>query len=109
MMKGTSHRDGFTLIEVLAALFILTFVFSALHEGMSIAWRGIGATDGEREAIQIAKAKLAEAGRSTPLLPGDRKVVTGGRSVLTRIAVFRPPAPASRAPLQAYLVTVKVS
>lgn len=62
---------GFTLIETLAALTVLTLILVVLLGGLSqMASRGRDA-EVMREALRLAKAKLDGIGITEPLSPGE--------------------------------------
>lgn len=71
----TSDR-GFTLIEALCGLLVMTTVFVALHQGFSSGWRGIRAVERERMALQIARRELVRTGIMAPLIPGSTAEIT---------------------------------
>ena len=58
---------GFTLMETIVALVIFTSVFMALERGAMLGWRSIRLADGDRNALALARSKLASAGIDMPL------------------------------------------
>jgi prepilin-type N-terminal cleavage/methylation domain-containing protein len=55
------RKAGFTLIEILTALAILSISFGAVAAAVSQAGRGIGTAERRIEAVQLAQSLLAEA------------------------------------------------
>lgn len=58
---------GFTLMETIVALVIFTTVVIALERGSALGWRSIRLAESERDALALARAKLASAGIDTQL------------------------------------------
>jgi prepilin-type N-terminal cleavage/methylation domain-containing protein len=64
------RRQGFTLVEVVAAFAILSLVLIALLESISTASRGDFRAELLRQSLRLAKEKLETIGTSVPLEPG---------------------------------------
>lgn len=64
------REDGFTLIETLVAIVVLSLALVALFEGLALGWRGTRAAQMEMAALQLAKSRLVAAGVETPLRDG---------------------------------------
>lgn len=58
---------GFTLMEVIVALVVFTGIVVALERGSALGWRAIRLAEMDKEALALARAKLAAAGVETPL------------------------------------------
>ncbi|GAB6182063.1 hypothetical protein JCM14036_33820 [Desulfotomaculum defluvii] len=58
--KGISHSKGFTIIEVLVAMFILMMVLLPLSTTLSLTNRGNMENELHLKALHLAKAKLEE-------------------------------------------------
>jgi general secretion pathway protein I len=65
-----NDQSGFTLVEVLVALAILSIGLAALFQGVGGGWRAASVADHERIATEGAQSLLDEIGRSRPLLDG---------------------------------------
>ena len=106
------HRNaGYTLIEVLIAMVILSLALSVLLRIFSGGLRNIGVSDEYTHAVLIAESRLASAGLSSPLVPGVLTGIDGGKFRWTQTVqdyVARPDSGATGTPLQAYAVTVAV-
>lgn len=61
---------GFTLIETLVAFTVLALVLGALYRVFAASARQATLAQDYAYAVQLAEARLAEAGRATVLLPG---------------------------------------
>ena len=69
MMKRRGE-DGFTLIEALIALTIMTAIATLLYQSLSSAIRVSAVTDQSETALTIAKSRLAAVGIESPLQAG---------------------------------------
>jgi general secretion pathway protein I len=68
------RRDsGFTLIEAVVALVILTAMLVMLYRGLSTGLRMIDFTEDAEAALLVAKARLAALGIASPLVPGEEE------------------------------------
>ncbi|MCL4766558.1 MAG: prepilin-type N-terminal cleavage/methylation domain-containing protein [Hyphomicrobiaceae bacterium] len=103
------QEDGFTLIEIIVAIVVLSSVVVALLEGLSLGWRGARTAEMELAALSVAKARLASAGIETPLQEGrwTGTAADGFRWVVTAVREPAQDAPAA-APAR-YWVTVEVA
>lgn len=70
------REQGFTLIETLVAIVVLSLAMVFLLEGLALGWRGWRAAQLEMAALQIAQARLAAAGIETPLFEGRAEGTT---------------------------------
>lgn len=61
---------GFTLMETIVALVVFTGIVIALERGSALGWRAIRLADLERNALILARAKLAAAGIDKPVGEG---------------------------------------
>lgn len=106
------RTDGFTLVEVLVALAILTGIFAAVSTGVSGAVRGIRHARLELIAVRLAQAKLAAAGIEFPLADGETTAgEADGLSWRVKTQLYRPADSAlpSVPGLTAYRVSVEVT
>lgn len=110
-LRGRRRDAGFTLLEALLSLVILSAVLVVLHQAMAGGWHAVAAAEQKKVAVQIAKAELARAGVATPLVAGT---TTGkaGNGIAYEVTItpyvspnadWRQPAP------EAYWVRVLVS
>lgn len=106
-----ARQAGFTLIETLVALIILALAAGALQLCLSAGWTGVRVVRGEQAALQLARAKLAEAGVETRLAEGTEDGETEAGFAWTREVRARPTPGAALQPaaLAGYWVTVTVS
>lgn len=105
------REDGFTLVETLMALILVTGVLIALGQTMSGGWRGIAAAEREKLAMAVARNVLAEAGTAVPLEPGVREGIAPQGLAYTLRVTPHAPNGASQRPkggLDGYWVTVEV-
>ncbi len=68
--RTSSSSDGFTILEALVALVVLTAALVAVSVGLSGSWQGIAASERETRAIALAQSELAKAGHTWPLERG---------------------------------------
>ena len=66
--------DGFSLIEALVALLILSLGLITLFAGLGQAWRGDAASNRQTLLMQQVQSRMEAAGIAGPLVPGT---VTG--------------------------------
>ncbi len=71
------NNRGFTLIEIVVALLVLSIASAVIFEGFSVGFRNARTADDFAQAVLIAQSKLAPAGVSEPLSPG----VTSGEEI----------------------------
>jgi len=74
MISMVKNSRGFTLIEIVVALLVLSIASAALFEGFSVGFRNARTADDFTQAVLIAQSKLAPAGVADPLTEG---VTTG--------------------------------
>jgi general secretion pathway protein I len=65
-------QRGFTLIEIVVALLVLSIASAVIFEGFSVGFRNARTADDFAHAVLIAQAKLAPNGVSDPLSAGVR-------------------------------------
>jgi general secretion pathway protein I len=63
--------NGFTLIETLVALAILSLSLGVIMVGLRVGVRGVGAAADGQESLALASSLLAAEGTATPLRYGD--------------------------------------
>jgi prepilin-type N-terminal cleavage/methylation domain-containing protein len=104
---------GFTLVETLVSLAILTISLVALVEIFGVGFRGVRMSEFDTAALQLATSELARAGTETPLQAGQQQGVTSAG--LEWNVVIEPYAPRyadgdAKPPggLEAYWVTAEV-
>ena len=68
------RQAGFSLLEILVAFTILATVITVLLQIFAGGLRNLRVGDEYMAAVTIAEARLAEIGRSVPVVPGE----TGG-------------------------------
>lgn len=68
---------GFTLVEALVALIIMTAMATVLYRGISSGLRVSAAADDSQAALLLAQERLAAAGIETPLQPGRLEGLEG--------------------------------
>ncbi len=71
------NNRGFTLIEIVVALLVLSIASAVIFEGFSVGFRNARTADDFAQAVLIAQSKLAPAGVSEPLSQG----VTSGEEL----------------------------
>ena len=106
-------QAGFTLVETLVSLAILTLALVALLQIFGTGLRGVRSSRSDAAALQLATAQLARAGVETPLSAGQQQGTASGGlewSVLIEPYVSRyADSEAARAGgLEAYWVTAEV-
>lgn len=62
---------GFTLVETLVSLVMLTLSLAALIEIFGGGFRGIRSSELDAAALHLARQQLAVAGSELPLIPGQ--------------------------------------
>ena len=72
-----TEKNGFTLIEVLVALAILSLSIGALLKVASTGVARIQESETEQQASALAQSLLARAGNDIPLTDGDAAGVEG--------------------------------
>lgn len=73
---ATNNR-GFTLIEIVVALLVLSIASAVIFEGFSVGFRNARTADDFAQAVLIAQSKLAPTGVADPLTEG----VTSGEEL----------------------------
>ena len=71
MRHSTAHRNGFTLVEALAAFAILALVTSGLLKGVSGAARNEGRANSLLRAARLGHSQLAQLGETIPIVVGQ--------------------------------------
>jgi len=109
------HGDsGFTLVEALVSLVILTLGLVAVIDIFGNGFRGIRSSEWDAAALQLATSQLTRAGTETPLRRGQRQGTTPqGFEWTVTIAPYGPArdelAPQRpTAAIEAYWVTAEV-
>src|SRR5215510_12254673 len=69
---------GFTLVETLVSLAILTLALVALMEIFGVGFRGVRMSGLDTAALHLATSQLARAGTETPLRAGQQQGTTSG-------------------------------
>ncbi|MCG2632366.1 prepilin-type N-terminal cleavage/methylation domain-containing protein [Bradyrhizobium sp. WYCCWR 13023] len=77
--RRRSSEQGFALLEILIAFLILALGLGALAVGVAVALRSDARTNASRTAMRLAQSRLEMAGITTPLVPGHREGLIGGR------------------------------
>ena len=67
----SSNRRGFTLVEVLVALAVLTIALSGMMQLFSTGMRAAAGAEARTIAVLLARSRLAAIGIETPLVAGD--------------------------------------
>jgi len=70
MRSITRGNRGFTLIEIVVAMLVLSIASAVLFEGFSVGFRNARTADDFAQAVLIAQTKLAPAGVAEPLSAG---------------------------------------
>lgn len=75
MKTATHHRSpsGFTVVEALIALTLISVVIVALSLSLTGGWRGVAVSETERQALRVARLELTRAGVETPLRAGTTR------------------------------------
>lgn len=86
------REAGFTLIETIVALMILTGLLASMYRVYAAGWQGARMAGDYAVALAVARAELAAAGIATPLEEGQRSG-TGprGTSWSTMISPYERP------------------
>jgi prepilin-type N-terminal cleavage/methylation domain-containing protein len=63
-------QDGFTLIETIVALALLSVITAICARGVSVGLRGVDTSEARDTVVRVARAKLASVGHSLPLTVG---------------------------------------
>jgi len=105
--------SGFTLVETLVSLAVLTLGLVALVQIFGNGFRGIRASDLDADALQWATSQLARAGIETPLKAGQQQGTSpAGVEWTVTVEPYVPPAAEGEGMrsmgLQAYWVTSEV-
>ena len=77
MNSMTKNNRGFTLIEIVVALLVLSIASAVIFEGVSVGFRNARTADDFAQAVLIAQSKLAPTGVADPLTEG----VTSGEEL----------------------------
>jgi general secretion pathway protein I len=76
----SAHRErrdaGFTLVETLVSLVVLTLGLVALIEIFGNGFRGVRASELDAAALHLATSQLTRAGAETPLKRGQQQGTT---------------------------------
>lgn len=107
------NERGFTLVETLVSLAMLTLVLVALMEIFGVGFRGVRMSELDTAALHLATSQLARAGTETPLRAGQQQGTASGGLAWSVVIEPHPPRDAegdARHPggLEAYWVTVEV-
>jgi general secretion pathway protein I len=70
MKLNTEDNRGFTMIEIVVALLVLSIASAVLFEGFSVGFRNARTADDFTQAVLIAQSKLAPTGVAEPLSAG---------------------------------------
>lgn len=102
---------GFTLIEAVVAIAIFAIAFGGLFRAFDGGWRGVRSAEAEREAVEVARSKLAAVGFEVPLAEGRTAGLTS-HGTAWEIEIRRHPAAGDRdtarpAAPPAFAVTVR--
>jgi general secretion pathway protein I len=102
-------EDGFTLIEVIAALAILSLSLGLLFSSLSESFYHQGRAKTLSEATMLAQTVLARAGTELPLKPGESGgMLKDGYRWTMRISPYGSPADQQEWPVAAYRISVAV-
>jgi general secretion pathway protein I len=105
--------SGFTLVEALVSLVMLTLGLVAIIEIFGNGFRGIRSSEWDAAALQLATSQLTRAGTETPLRPGQQQGTTPqGFEWTVTIAPYGPArdelAPQRPAGIEGFWVTADV-
>jgi prepilin-type N-terminal cleavage/methylation domain-containing protein len=105
--------SGFTLVEALVSLVILTLGLVAVIEIFGNGFRGVRSSEWDAAALQLATSQLTRAGTETPLRRGQQQGATPqGFEWTVTIEPYGPDrdeqAPRRPAGVEAYWVTAEV-
>jgi general secretion pathway protein I len=104
---------GFTLVETLVALTVLTLILTASLQIFGTGFRGIRLSSLDAAALDLAASQLAQAGHDAPLEAGERKGKTpDGFEWSLRVEPYLPQGLSESAPvnsLKAYWITADVN
>ncbi|NKB49816.1 MAG: prepilin-type N-terminal cleavage/methylation domain-containing protein [Alphaproteobacteria bacterium] len=70
MTSMLKNKRGFTLIEIVVALLVLSIASTVIFEGFSVGFRNARTADDFAQAVLIAQSKLAPTGVAEPLSAG---------------------------------------
>jgi general secretion pathway protein I len=106
----TQSDGGFTLVETLVALVMLTMSVVAVVQIFGIGFLGIRSSELDTVALQLARSQLARAGVEAPPAAGRRDGVAGNGMAWTLIVEpYAAPAGEGRtAASNAYWITSEV-
>ena len=109
-MRDGGRSAGFTLIETLVALVIFVAGYLLIYQSVSLGWRGAMAAHGEKEALRLARTRMASAGVETRLAEGQQSgQTTDGYTWTMNIRRYRQPdSDDGPAALAGFWVTVDV-
>lgn len=109
-MQRRLNSSGFSLLETLVALAILSLSLGAIYQSQSHSVRAIGRGIGIQEALLRAQTLLAEHTGAHASLAGDQSEATGdaSRQVQRRVVHF-PPLAQGWPPVTMYQVNVVVT
>jgi general secretion pathway protein I len=85
---GLRDEDGFTLMETLAALFIIIAAVTILYRGFSSASQVSSAAEAAETALLVAQARLAALGVEAPLQAGEQEGRDGDVSWRTALRPY---------------------
>ena len=105
------RRDGgFTIIEVLLALAIVTIAMTALMRGTSNGIRSAGAAERQDMALALARSLLSRTGKEKPFEIGEQTGTSdGGVSWAVRTSEHRDPEKPAEVSPRAFWVRVEVA
>lgn len=69
--KAPRTEAGFSLIETLVALVIMSIAMSAFYTTMSTSYRAAAQVKAHQVALQLARSHLDSLGRDAPIEPGE--------------------------------------
>jgi type II secretory pathway pseudopilin PulG len=106
-------ETGFTLVETLVSLAMLTLALVALLQIFGTGFRGIRSSDLDAAALHVATAQLARVGAETRIKAGQQQgTTTAGVEWAIVVEPYQAPRaadePVRTAGLEAYWVTCEV-